>query len=82
MEIVRFKKDGGPLKMKITINGLVGWRYTYWNKDQDLTNDHNGPGDNKYVLINKGEGSKRYNRWTIHIFNISKDDQNCDCEIE
>ena len=76
MELIRFKKNGGPVTIHMKIEGLVAWRYKYVAEDKKFVKHSQMPEPYSHMLGLPHDLENDINSWDIQIGNPSDEDQN------
>ena len=73
MKVVRFNKSGGAVSIKITVTGLVAWKYVY-RADEKKYSGVAGQ-SNQHAIGLPGELELDYNKWVFRLLNQADADQ-------
>jgi hypothetical protein len=82
MELIKFKKDGGGVSIRISIVGLVAWRSVYVADEKKFVNNSQSLGPTKHLLGFPHDLQNDVHSWDIQLGNPSDDKQSYKIEIE
>jgi hypothetical protein len=71
MELVKFDKEGGVVSFKVTVTGLVAWRYVYVADNYKFSKTNQDPPPYEHALGLPSEINNEINTWDFQLGNLS-----------